>query len=184
MTTFDYSHQNSSRFCFVIEICQSRWGLKNNSPNLHKKTTNWRILVVVVKWRHRAIVLLPCTILTSNFCTGLTLDKTNVFQSWSTLVMRNKLWDLSQSKTENKLWLSDDHNYTKNDTWFEDWAIQRQQPIPRRLHKKIPSDINLPSMEFVIIIVRIGLPSILQLAPRKPTRDLILSARNSLSSAR
>ena len=24
---------------------------------MHKKTTNWRILVVVVKWRHRAIVL-------------------------------------------------------------------------------------------------------------------------------
>ena len=58
MTTFDYNYQNSFRFCFVIEICQSRWGLKNNSPNLHKKTTNWRILVVVVKYRHRAIVLL------------------------------------------------------------------------------------------------------------------------------
>ena len=58
MTTFDYNYQNSFRFCFVIEICQSRWGLKNNSLNLHKKTTNWRILVVVVKWRHRAIVLL------------------------------------------------------------------------------------------------------------------------------
>ena len=57
MTTFDYNYQNSLRFCFVIEICQSRWGLKNNSPNLHKKTTNWRILVVVVKWCHRAIVL-------------------------------------------------------------------------------------------------------------------------------
>ena len=57
MTTFDYNYQNSFRFCFVIEICQSRWGLKNNSPNLHKKTTNWRILVVVVKWCHRAIVL-------------------------------------------------------------------------------------------------------------------------------
>ena len=100
MTTFDYSHQNSFRFCFVIEICQSRWGLKNNSPNLQKKTTNWRILVLVVKWRHRAIVLLPCTILTSNFCTILTLHKTNVFQSWSTLIMKNKLWDLKQSKTE------------------------------------------------------------------------------------
>ena len=60
MTTFDYNYQNSFRFCFVIEICQSRWGLKNNSPNLHKKTTNWRILVVVVKWRHRAIVLFVC----------------------------------------------------------------------------------------------------------------------------
>ena len=66
MTTFDYNYQNSFRFCFVIEICQSRWGLKNNSPNLQKKTTNWRILVVVVKWRHRAIVLLMNTII-ANF---------------------------------------------------------------------------------------------------------------------
>ena len=33
---------------------------KNNSTNLHKKTTNWRILVVVVKVRHCAIVLLVC----------------------------------------------------------------------------------------------------------------------------
>ena len=32
--------------------------LKNNSLNLHKKKTNSRILVVIVKWRHRAIVLL------------------------------------------------------------------------------------------------------------------------------
>ena len=58
MTIFDYNYQNSFRFCFVIEICQSRWGLKNNSLNLHKKTTNSRILVVVVKWRHCAIVLI------------------------------------------------------------------------------------------------------------------------------
>ena len=35
-----------------------RPGLKSNSPNMHKKTTNWRILVVVVKWRHLTIVLL------------------------------------------------------------------------------------------------------------------------------
>ena len=138
MTTFDYSHQSSFRFCFVIEICQSRWGLKNNSPNLQKKTTNWRSLVVVVKWRHRAIIVLPCTILTSNFCTILTLHKTNVFQSWSTLVMKNKLWDLKQSKTEKKLWMNDNHNSTKNDTWFEESAIQNWQPIPRHLHKKIP----------------------------------------------
>ena len=51
----------------------------------------------------------------------------------------------------------------------------------------LPGEFNnsdLPSMECVIIIVRIGLPRILQFAPRNPTRDLILSARNSLSSAR
>ena len=46
------------QFGFALLLCQSRWGLKNNSLNLHKKTTNSRILVVVVKWRHRAIVLL------------------------------------------------------------------------------------------------------------------------------
>ena len=32
----------------LLCYCQSRWGLKNNSLNLHKKTTNSRILVVVV----------------------------------------------------------------------------------------------------------------------------------------
>ena len=44
--------------------------LKHNSPNLHKKTSNWRtwrILVGVVEWRHHAIVLcspanLPLTV--------------------------------------------------------------------------------------------------------------------------
>ena len=71
MTTFAYNYQNSFRFCFVIEICQSRWGLKNNSPNLHKKTTNWRILVVVVKWRHRAIVLFWDTGLSLTLCATL-----------------------------------------------------------------------------------------------------------------
>ena len=35
-----------------------RPGLKSNSLNMHKKTTNWRILVVVVKWRHLTIALL------------------------------------------------------------------------------------------------------------------------------
>ena len=38
--------------------------MKNYILNVHKKTTNWSILVVkimsVVKWRHRAIVLYPC----------------------------------------------------------------------------------------------------------------------------
>ena len=46
-------------FGFVLFLnLQSRWGLQNNSLNLQKKTTNSRILVVVVKWRHRSIVLL------------------------------------------------------------------------------------------------------------------------------
>ena len=38
MTIFDYNYQNSFRFRFVIQICQSRWGFKNNSLNLHKKS--------------------------------------------------------------------------------------------------------------------------------------------------
>ena len=143
-------------------------------------------LFIFLPKQHKLVHRLPCTILNSYFCSILTLHIANVCQSWSTLVMQNKLWELSQSKTAKILWINDHHNYTKNGTRFENWAIQRQQPMPRRLHKKINtlSNINLPSMEFVIIIVRIGLPSILQLAPRKPTRDLILSARNSLSSAR
>ena len=57
----------------------------------------------------------------------------------------------------------------------------RKTLVYLHLHKK---NIDLPSIEFVIIIVRIGLPRILQLAPKNPTRDLILSARNSLSSAK
>ena len=43
-----YNYQNSFGFFFLTEICQSRWGLNNNSPNLHEKTTNVRILSVVV----------------------------------------------------------------------------------------------------------------------------------------
>ena len=58
MTILDYNYQNSFRFCFVFLNLQSRWELQNNSLNLQKKTTNSRILVVVVKCRHRSIVLL------------------------------------------------------------------------------------------------------------------------------
>ena len=110
MTTFDYNYQNSFRFCFVIEICQFRWGLKNNSPNLHKKTTNWRILVVVVKWRHRAIVLLlwsknfatmvtwlPTSPLYSNWWSGKRPDLTRSFTRLfcSSLRLINVQWDFS-----------------------------------------------------------------------------------------
>ena len=49
MTTFDYTTTIIHLFfSFLIEICESRWGLNNNSPNLHEKATNVRILVVVV----------------------------------------------------------------------------------------------------------------------------------------
>ena len=63
MTTIGYNYQNSYCFFFLILICQSGWGLNTNNPNVHKKATNWRILVVVVKWRHRAIVQLTLLIL-------------------------------------------------------------------------------------------------------------------------
>ena len=48
MTSFEYNYQNPSCLCFLIQICQSRWGVRNSSHNLHKKRTNWKILVVVV----------------------------------------------------------------------------------------------------------------------------------------
>ena len=48
MTSFEYNYQNPSCLCFLIQICQSRWGVRNSSLNLHKKRTNWKILVVVV----------------------------------------------------------------------------------------------------------------------------------------
>ena len=48
MTSLKYNYQNPSCLCILIQICQSRWGVTNSSPNLHKKRTNWRILVVAV----------------------------------------------------------------------------------------------------------------------------------------
>ena len=42
MTAFDYSYHNAFSFCFLTEICQSRWELKIVSFNLHKKTSNWK----------------------------------------------------------------------------------------------------------------------------------------------
>ena len=44
-----YNYQNSFGFFFRTEICQSCWGLNNNSSNLGKKTTNWTILFIVIK---------------------------------------------------------------------------------------------------------------------------------------
>ena len=42
------------RFSFHIQIWWSQRGLNNKSLNLHKKANRWRILVLVVKWRHHA----------------------------------------------------------------------------------------------------------------------------------
>ena len=41
-------------FPFMFKFDKSQRGLKNKNPNLHKKAKPWRLLVVVVKWRHRA----------------------------------------------------------------------------------------------------------------------------------
>ena len=54
MTSFYYYDQNPSGVCFLVQIkafvIQTSLGL----PNLNIKGKTKRILVVVVKWRHRA----------------------------------------------------------------------------------------------------------------------------------
>ena len=54
MTSFYYYDQNPSGVCFLVQIkafvIQTLLGL----PNLSVKGKTKRILVVVVKWRHRA----------------------------------------------------------------------------------------------------------------------------------
>ena len=54
---FYYYDQNSFRFSFHILNLVIQWGFNNKSSNLHKKAKAWRILVVVVKWRHRVNAL-------------------------------------------------------------------------------------------------------------------------------
>ena len=52
LAPFYYYHQNPFRFSFRIQIWWSQGGLNYKSFNLHEKAKPWRILVVVVKWRH------------------------------------------------------------------------------------------------------------------------------------
>ena len=54
MASFYYYDLNPFHFSFHILIWLFQWGFDNKSPNLHKKAKSWRILVVVVKWRHHA----------------------------------------------------------------------------------------------------------------------------------
>ena len=57
MTLFYYYDQNPFPFfslSYLTLIWYSQRGLNNKSRNLHKKAKPWRILVVVVTWRHRA----------------------------------------------------------------------------------------------------------------------------------
>ena len=60
MTIFDYNCQNSLRFGFLIYICKEKTNKQTNkyNPDFHKETTNWRILVVAVKWHHYTIIVL------------------------------------------------------------------------------------------------------------------------------
>ena len=52
---FYYYDHNAFRFSFHILIWKSQGGLDGKSSHSHKKAKPWRILVVVVKWDHRAL---------------------------------------------------------------------------------------------------------------------------------
>ena len=60
MTSFYYNYQNPWVCCFFVQI--KAIVLKSSAAltNLNNKEKPKWILVVVVKYRHRAIVLLPC----------------------------------------------------------------------------------------------------------------------------
>ena len=45
--------------CKVDKLKYKKGDLWNNNPSFHKKTPNWKILVVVDWWRHRANKLWP-----------------------------------------------------------------------------------------------------------------------------
>ena len=55
---FYYYDHNAFRFSFHNLIWKSQRSLDGKSSHLHKKGKPWRILVVVVKWHHRANGLL------------------------------------------------------------------------------------------------------------------------------
>ena len=58
MTIFDYIDYRNSFRLFIVNPPKVK--KRSNNPNLHirkQKTTNWRILVVDGKWRHRAVFL-------------------------------------------------------------------------------------------------------------------------------
>ena len=58
MTSFYYYDQNSSGFCFPVQIAAFVVYTSMGSPNLNMKGKTKRILVVEVKWRNRASGLL------------------------------------------------------------------------------------------------------------------------------
>ena len=54
MASFYYYNHKAFRFSFYILIWKSQRGLDGKSSHLPKKGKPWRILVLVVKWHHRA----------------------------------------------------------------------------------------------------------------------------------
>ena len=57
MTSFDYNYQNPSVCCFLVQITAIVLLSSAGLTNLNNKAKPKWILVVVVKYRHRAIVL-------------------------------------------------------------------------------------------------------------------------------
>ena len=77
--------QNTFRSSFHVLIWQSQWGFDNKSPNLHKKAESWRILVVVVKWRHHA----------SGLLLWFSHDVIKIQTTWTTEWIIKLLWNLA-----------------------------------------------------------------------------------------
>ena len=63
MTSFDYNYQNPSVCCFLVQITAIVLLSSAGLTNLNNKAKPKWILVVVVKYRHRAIVLFFCTVI-------------------------------------------------------------------------------------------------------------------------
>ena len=61
MVPFNDYDQDPFLFSFNFKNLIGNPSEVNKSPNLHKKAKPWRILVVVVKWRHRANGLIKLT---------------------------------------------------------------------------------------------------------------------------
>ena len=54
MTSFYYHDQNPSGFCFLVQIRAFVIQTSQGLPNFNMKVKTERILVIVVKWSHRA----------------------------------------------------------------------------------------------------------------------------------
>ena len=79
-------------FHFIL----SRWGLINYRSNLHKETTNWRILVV---FENNVIVQLSywipiCVVLPSQQLRGMQSPKLNIFWDGYLTICQKKVYEL------------------------------------------------------------------------------------------